>query len=336
MLGLFGNHRLGAFVALFFFSILIHLAGFILPGEAFQEELRTQSSFAKELSINYPFWSFVFAYISNVTVAIVLTGFSKKFNLFDSKNLLIPYAFLLFCGCSYYMLRFSEWHLILIGQVLIIYIVFALYEMVKDKAPLNLFVLGFIAGFFILIESTNFLYLLVILWGVILFKPSQKKDIFVFLLGFAVVMFFIFSVYFLQDFDDGIRTFFKSDLEGVNKDLFLPFQPFYLFPFVLIVGVVSVLLNFGRNNIFARKSHKFLLALLIVNAMIAILNGRSMYENAQFFAVLFGVYGGHLLSVNKIKWIPELLNGILLILVLWYQFECYLPIEFQEIPDYLF
>lgn len=335
MLAVFRNHRLGAFVALFFFSIVIHMAGLIIPDTVFQQELLSQSSIAKEFAINYPLWSFLLAYMSNVTVAVLLASFGLKFNLFNSKDLLLPYAFLLFCGCSFFMLRFSEWHLILIGQVLIVNIVSALYEMNRLKAPLNLFVLGFIAGFFILIDTANLLYLLVILWGVILFKPSQKKDIFVFLLGFAVVMFFIFSVYFLQDSDDGIKALLAPKIEIVNTDLFLPFQPFYFLFFILMVGVISVLLNFGRNNIFSRKSHKFLISLLAVNVLITFVIGRSMYGNAQFFAVLFGIYGGHLMNANKIKWIPEVLNGFLLALVLWYQYDYYLPIQFQDFPSYL-
>ena len=336
MLRLFRNYNLGGFVSIFLFSLIIHLAGFILPLEVLHHEVVAQDLYEIEFFNKYPILSQVLAYISNCIVVILLVGISKSLSIFGSRDLLIPYLFLVFCGCSFFMLEFSVWHLLLIGHALLIYIVLSLYEMVKDKAPLNLFVLGFIAGLFILVDSTNLLYLLVILWGVVLFKPSQKRDVFVFLLGFVVILFFIFSIYFLQGFDEGIRELFMSDMHVSNRNVFLPFQPFYILFVILIIGVVANLLNFGRNNIFTRKVHKLLIALLLVNVVVALVNGRSMFANAQNFAILFGIYGSHLLQVNRIKWIPEVLNGFLLFLVFWYQYDYFLPVKFQDIPSILF
>ena len=336
MLQVFRNYNISAFAALFAFSILIHLVGFIGPNEILQEGIVNQRLFAKKLALNHQLWSVSLAFLCNSTVALILLNLFNKYLVFDYKAVLIPYAFLLYCGSSFSMLQFSLGHVVLIQKVIIIYIIFSLYEMARDRAPLNLYILGFITGILVLIEPTNSLFLFIILLGVLLFKPSQPKDVFVFLLGFVVVVFFIFSIYFLGDTQDGIKSFFVTRILISEKSLFLPFQPFYFLVLLFAFAILVLYLEKTRFNIFSRKAHQFLSVLLLINLIITFINGKYLFENAQNFSLLFGIYVGHFLYSFKVKWLTELVNICLLIIIFWFQYDYLLPIQFEEIPDYLF
>lgn len=336
MLTLFRNRDIASYIGVFFFSILVHLPGFLLPRNVLQESFFLQESILKSFSISYPWLSFGLAYVFNLIVTIALIQLLKKVKLFENKSLLIPYAFLMFCGFSFSMMQFSEFHLILIAKITLIYIVFALDEMPRDKIPLNLFALGFMTGCLMLIDPYNLLYLVVIVFGVLLFKPSQAKDILVFILGFVIVIFFIFSIYFIMDLKEGITSFFATSIHLSSRSLFYPFQPIYFLFFFLLIGMIQVYSRYGRNVIFTRKCHQFFVVMLAVNIILTLVNGKTLIENTQNFGILFAVYVGNLLFAREKKWIPEVINGVLIVLMIWYQYDYYLPIKFEQIPEYLF
>lgn len=335
MLSYFNNRNLQSYIGLFLFSILVHLPGLLLPKEVFQESFFVQESFVKTFSIDYPYASFGLAYLFNLVITIALVELLKKVKLFENKSMLVPYAFLLFCGFSFSMMQFSPFHLILVGKITLIYIVFALDEMPRDKIPLNLFALGFMTGCLMLIDPYNLLYLVVIVFGLLLFKPSQAKDILVFMLGFVVVLFFIFSIYFIMDSKDSITSFFATSMHLSSRSLFYPFQPIYVLFFILIIGMVNVYSKYWGNTIFTRKCHQFFVVMLLVNVVLTLVNGKALIENAQNFGILFAIYVGDFLYARRKKWIQELVNGFLLLLLFWYQYDYYLPIKFEEIPVYL-
>ena len=186
-----------------------------------------------------------------------------------------------------------------------------------------------------LLTPINFIYFVVFSIGLMYFKPSRWRDLFIFLLGLLVLFLFLAAILFLMDYEATIKGYFNIDFSLPNKEHFAPFQVFYLLLGILGISIAYGFQSFWRSSIFIRNTHQFLLSLLLVTSVISLFNDASMMEDHWHFAAPFTLYLGNLLGYKKRVWIPEVIHLLLLLLLLFYQYDFLLPIEFEDLPKYL-
>lgn len=218
----------------------------------------------------------------------------------------------------------------LICNFLLIWMLFKLFSLYKgEDAKSTVYDLGMIVALGSLIYFP-FIYLFLSIWiALVLFKPFNWREWVAGILGYATVFFFLAVFYYLND---RIKSFYNIWLPLGTK--FPDHISINSYNYLLLIPVIMILVlcffklqqNFFKSYVQTRKSFQLLFLIFLITAF-------SFYVNAAFHLNHFllcvapvAVFFAYYFLYSTRRWFYESLFLLLLISIIWFQFDHHLSL----------
>jgi hypothetical protein len=321
------------YLALILVSLLLHVSGFILPTVEEFDHFTLLDNFFYEIYVQNKIFSLFLAYLFNLFFALGINYMVNRFGIFDSKSLMYSYTYLLVCACSPTFLYLNTLHLVFLLLFVTVYILLHFAKLNEKDTPISLLILGFILSVLSLIGLAHSVYIVLVIVGLFFFKPINIKDYLTVLFGILLFAFFSISIAFITDSLDTFLSHWKLGEYILNLDIIQVFEtPFYLLIVLASMGLFKSLSTFWKSTFFIRKVQQFILIFLGIGLVVAFTNNYSYNFDLFYFAMPIAMYMGMLFEGIKRQWIAEVVNALIIICIIWYQYEYLLEYKFSELP----
>jgi hypothetical protein len=215
----------------------------------------------------------------------------------------------------------------LLCNFLLIWMLFKLLSFYKSNdAKSSAYDLGLIVALGSIIYLP-FIYFFLAIWiGLIIFKPFNWRELIAGVIGYATVFFFLAVYYF---WNNSLGQFYNIwqplstkfyDSNGINYYNYLVLIPVGT---ILLLCFFTLQQNFFKSYVQVRKSFQFLF-------IVSLIGGFSFYNKAAFHlshfllcAVPVSVFFSYYFLNSKRKWVYETLFVILLISIVYFQFNTF-------------
>lgn len=111
--------------------------------------------------------------------------------------------------------------------------------------------------------------------------------------------------------------------------------PIYIVIILAIFGMLKSLSTFWKSTFFARKVQQFILIYVALGMIVSFTNNYSFNFDLFYFAIPLAMYTALLFKEIKRTWAVEVLNGLVLLCVIWFQYEHFLEFKFSDLPSLL-
>ncbi|HCS21086.1 MAG TPA: hypothetical protein DIW47_11100 [Bacteroidetes bacterium] len=192
----------------------------------------------------------------------------------------------------------------------------------KEKAMPALINAGILGGIAFLFAPETFLVIPVFIVGIMFFKPLTGLDIFQYLTGYGLVLFFSITLMYLIGREDVVHAYVNSTWispgpgEVWREPYFLGFMGLLLA--ILIPTFFLLQQNFFRNTVRVRKLQQYLLVYLFFTLLFAFFGIQSIKNAMSILALPLSVFLTYFFLPDKRKWVREFIF-ILFLFVLFLQ-----------------
>jgi len=256
--------------------------------------------------------------------ALLLNRLVNHFNLLGKPSFLAALMYITLSGLFTPFLVLSP---PLICNFLVIWILFKLISFYKSKdARSTAFDLGMIIALGTLIYLP-FIFLFLVIWiGLVIFKPFDWREWVTGIIGFITVFFFLAVYYYL------------NNSLGLFANIWLPlaarfpqiidinyYNYLVLIPVVLILALCFIKLqqNFYKSYIQVRKSFQLLFVIFLIAVLSFYVKAAFQLTHFLLCAVPASVFFAYYFFNAKRKWFYEVLFGILLVMIVYFQFNTF-------------
>ena len=271
-----------------------------------------------------PFFNILLAGLLVFIQALLVNYLVNHFNLLGKPTFLPALMYVTVSGLFTPFLVLSP---PLVCNFLVIWMLFKLFSFYKSKdAKSAAFDLGIIVAIGSLIYLP-FIYMFLATWiALVIFRPINWRELIAVVLGYVTIFFFLAVYYYL---DDSLAKFYSIWLTLATK--FPDAININYYNYLVLIPVIAILVlcffklqqNFFRSYVQIRKSFQLLFIVFLIA-------GLSFYTEAAFqlnhfllCGVPVAVFFSYYFLYAKRKWFYELLFGLLLISIVYFQFNTF-------------
>ncbi|MHB1276970.1 MAG: DUF6427 family protein [Bacteroidia bacterium] len=179
----------------------------------------------------------------------------------------------------------------------------------KEKAMPALINAGILGGIAFLFAPGTFLIIPVFIVGIMFFKPLTGLDIFQYLTGYVLVLFFSTTLVYLTGREELVLFYINSTWisTGTGQVWREPYFMGFMGLLVVILIPTFFLLqqNFFRNTVRVRKLQQYLLVYLFFTLLFAFFGIQSIKNAMSILALPLSVFLTYFFLSDKRKWIRE-------------------------------
>ncbi len=242
--------------------------------------------------------------------AVILNKIATDQKLFQRNNYLTGMSFLLIT--SIFHIGFSS---ALVSVSLLIWILSILFNLSNQGNPKkNIFNLGLLTGFAILIFFPTFLFAFVVLFGLLIFRPFRIQEWFIVILGIITPFYFVIALGFLLD---------KFEILHF-PNLYFIIPKFHLSVFEIsslcltllftIIGFIFTQSNMRKLLVQSRNCWTIVTAFLFFALFIPFLNKTPQFYFTLFCFVPASIFVASTFYYPEKKWFINLSHWALIVL----------------------
>ncbi|MDR3694107.1 DUF6427 family protein [Mucilaginibacter sp.] len=256
--------------------------------------------------------------------ALLLNHLVNHFNLLGKPSFL---AALMYITLSSLFTPFLVLSPPLICNFLVIWMLFKLINFYKNKdAKSTAFDLGMIIALGTLIYLP-FVFLLLVIWiGLVIFKSFDWREWVAGIIGFITIFFFLAVYYYLNNnlahFADiwlPLATKFPQTI-AINYYNYLVLVPVVI---ILVLCFIKLQQNFYKSYIQVRKSLQLLLIVFLITLLSFCVKAAFQLPHFLLCVVPASVFFAYYFLNAKRKWFYEALFGLLVLLIVYFQFNTF-------------
>jgi hypothetical protein len=215
----------------------------------------------------------------------------------------------------------------LVCNFLVIWMLFKLFSFYKSKdAKSTAYDLGMMIAIGSLIYLP-FIYMLLVIWiSLVIFRPLNWREWVASIMGYITIFFFLAVYYYL---DNSLEQFYNIWLPLVTK--FPDSIDIKYLDYLVLVPVVLILVlcffklkqNFFRSYVQIRKSFQLLFVIFLIACLSFYIKDAFQLSHFLLCAVPLAVFFSYYFLYAKRKWFYEILFGLLLISIVYFQFNTF-------------
>jgi hypothetical protein len=239
--------------------------------------------------------------------SVIINKIVTDQKLFQRNNYLTGMSYLLIT--SIFHVGFSS---ALISVSLLIWILSILFNMSNYGNPKkNIFNLGLLTGFTILVFFPTFLFVFVVLFGLLIFRPFRIKEWLIVILGIITPFYFVFAVGFLLDkfellhFPNLYFVFPKFNLSAFEM------SSLSVTPLLIIIGFIFTQSNMRKLLVQSRNCWTIITVFLFFALFIPFLNKTPQFHFTLFCFVPASIFVASFFYYPEKKWFINLSHWIL-------------------------
>lgn len=277
-------------------------------------------------------WQYTFSPSFNVFLAallvfaqaLILNYLVNHFNLLGKPTFLPALMYVTLSGLFTPFLVLSA---PLLCNFLLIWMLFKLFSFYKSPdAKSASFDLGMIVAIGSLVYLP-FIYFFITIWiALIIFRPFNWREVAVAIVGYITVFFFLAVFYYLNNrlyqFTDlllPLGTRFPSSI-NINDRNYLMLVPVVV---ILVLGALQLQQNFFKSYVQIRKSFQLLFFVFLIGLLSFYIKAAFLLNHFLLCAVPASVLFAYYFLYAKRRWFYELLFGLLLISIVYFQFNTF-------------
>lgn len=215
----------------------------------------------------------------------------------------------------------------LICNFLVIWMLFKLFSFYKSKdANSTAYDLGMIVAIGSLIYLP-FIYMLLAIWiALVIFRPFNWREWVAGIMGYITIFFFLAVYYYL---DNSLAQFYSIWLPLATK---FPYSiDINYYDYLVLIPVVLILVlcffklqqSFFRSYVQTRKSFQLLFVIFLIACFSFYVKAAFQLSHFLLCAVPVAVFFSYYFLYAKRKWFYEMLFGLLLISIVYFQFNTF-------------
>jgi hypothetical protein len=215
----------------------------------------------------------------------------------------------------------------LICNFLVIWMLFKLFSFYKNRdTKSSAYDLGMIVAIGTLIYLPFIYYLLVIWVALVIFMPFDWREWVAGIMGYVTMIFFLAVYYYL---DNSLEQFYKIWLPlatkfpasiDINYYNYLVLIPVII---ILVLCFVTLQQNFFRSYVQIRKSFQLLFFVFLIAGLSFYVKAAFQLNHFLLCAVPAAIFFSYYFLYAKRKWFYEVLFGLLLISIVYFQFNTF-------------
>jgi len=302
-------------------------------GYLFNLPLKIDAGFALPLSrvlllpvniVVSPIFNVAFAALIVFVQALLLNHLVNHFNLLGKPTFLPALMYITLSGLFTPFLVLSA---PLICNFLVIWMLFKLFRFYKSKdCKSNAFDLGMMVAIGSIIYLPFVYQFLIIFIGLVIFKPFAWREWVAAILGYLLIFFFLAVYYYLNNrLAQFVNIWLPLATRFPNKISINYYNYLVLIPVIVILVLCFFKLqqNFYKSYVQARKSFQLLLFLLIITSLTFYVKAGFQLTHFLLCAVPASVFFSYYFLYARRKWFYEVLFGLLLITIVYFQFNTF-------------
>lgn len=179
----------------------------------------------------------------------------------------------------------------------------------KEKAMPALINAGILGGIAFMFAPGTFLLIPVFIVGIMFFKPLAELDIFQYLTGYILVLFFGTTILYMTGNEQVVMGYrHMAYLSPVNGEILR--EPYFsglmaLLTLILINTFFRLQQNFFRNTVRVRKLQQYLLVYLFFALIYTIFGMQSIRNAMSILSLPLSMFVTYFFLSDKRKWIQE-------------------------------
>lgn len=256
--------------------------------------------------------------------ALLVNFLVNKYNLLGKPTFLPALMYVTVSGLFTPFLVLSQ---PLVCNFLLIWMLFKLFNFYKgEEAKSTAYDLGMIVALGSLIYFP-FIYLFLVIWiALIIFKPFNWREWVAGIIGYATIFFFLAVYFYLHDeFAQFYSIWLPLATKFPNHFNINYYNYLVLIPVMLILALCFVKLrqNFFRSYVQVRKSFQLLFFVFLVAGLAFYVKAEFSLDHFLLCAVPAAVFFAYYFLYANVKWVYESLFLILLISIIYFQFNTF-------------
>jgi len=270
------------------------------------------------------FYNVLLAAVLVFIQALLLNHLVNHYNLLGKPTFLPALMFIVVSGLFTPFLVLSP---PLICNFIVIWMLFKLFSFYKSKdAKSAAYDLGMIvaAGSIIYLP---FIYFFLVIWtALVIFRPFNWREWAACIMGYITVFFFLAVYYYLSN---NLGQFYNAGLPPAAKfpgsieikyDNYMELVPVII---IFVLCFIKLRQNFFRSYVQIRKSFQLLFIVFLIAGLSFFVKGAFQLNHFLLCAVPAAVFFSYYFLHAKRKWFYETLFGLLLISIIYFQFNTF-------------
>jgi hypothetical protein len=271
-----------------------------------------------------PFYNVLFAAVLVLIQALLLNRLVNNYNLLGKPTLLPALMYITVSGLFTPFLILSP---PLMCNFLVIWMLFKLFSFYKSKdAKSAAYDLGMIVAAGSIIYPP-FIYFFLAIWiALIIFRPFNWRELVAAIIGYVTIFFFLAVYYYLNNSIDvfyGLWVPLGTKFPGVININYYDYLVLIPVIVILVLCFVKLRQNFFRSYVQVRKSFQLLFIVFLIAALSFYIKAAFRLDHFLLCGVPAAVFFAYYFLYAKRKWFYEVLFGILLISIVYFQFNTF-------------
>jgi hypothetical protein len=271
-----------------------------------------------------PFLNILLAGAVVFSQALLLNSLVNHFNLLGKPTFLPALMYITVSGLFTPFLLISP---PLICNFLVIWMLFKLFSFYKSSdAKSTAYDLGMIVAVGSLIYLP-FIYLFLIIWiALVIFKPFNWREWVACIMGYATIFFFLAVYYYLYNSLAQFGNIWMPLATRFPVAFNINYYNYLvLVPVIIILALCFFILqqNFYKSYVQVRKSFRVLFILFLIAGLSIYVEAAFQLSHFLLCAVPAAIFFAYYFLYARRKWFYEVLYGLLLIIIVYFQFNTF-------------
>ncbi len=320
MIRIFTNTLNQTIFALIIFTVLIRFFGYYIP-YVNKTQTVSISYLAHIFNIlnSTPLKSVVLSSLMVLLSALILNNVCIKHELVFIPSFLPAFFYILLN--SLFPDQFYAGPTLFVNLFIILSID-ALLTLYRSERPTNaIFVASVLIGISALLNITYLAFFVFVIIGLNVFRPFNFRENIAALIGFLIPIYLGTVLNYLLNNTFLPFYLFFPDYGNINDQLWAVQSAL---PAVLLVGIFAVTRmyrNFFRNTTKSKRAIQMLTILSIISLILVLTGKQNPKQEFSFLSIPLSIYFAFYFSNYSFNWLKEVINLILLISVLFFQYR---------------
>lgn len=320
MIRIFTNTLNQTIFVLILFTALIRFFGYLVPYHNSTQAVDI-SYLAHLFNIlnSTPLKSFVLSSLMVLLSAMVLNNICIKHELIFIPSFLPAYFYVILN--SLFPDQFYAGPTVFVNLFIILSID-AILNLYRSERPTNaIFLASVLAGISALLNISYLAFFIFVIIGLNVFRPFNFRENIAALIGFLIPIYMGTVINYLINNTFLPRYIFFPDYGNINT------QGWALqsaLPAVLLVGIFAILRmykNYFRNTTKSKRAIQLLMILSIISLVLMVTGKQNPRQEFTFLSIPLSIYFAFYFSNYSFNWLKEIINLILLLSVLFFQYK---------------
>ncbi len=320
MIRIFTNTLNQTIFVLILFTVLIRFFGYQVPYVNASQPVDI-SYLANLFNIlnSTPLKSFILSSLMVLLSALVLNNICIKHELIFIPSFLPAYFYVMLN--SLFPDQFYAGPTVFVNLFIILSID-AILNLYRSERPTNaIFLASVLAGISALLNISYLAFFIFVIIGLNVFRPFNFRENIAALIGFLIPIYMGTVINYLINNTFLPRYIFFPDYGNIKT------QGWALqsaLPAVLLVGIFAILRmykNYFRNTTKSKRAIQLLMILSIISLVLMVTGKQNPRQEFTFLSVPLAIYFAFYFSNYSFNWLKEIINLILLLSVLFFQYR---------------